>query len=428
MLSYINIVNFKSIGKVELDLGRINVFIGANRSGKSTIAHAMCLLKQSNGGLQWDGPYIKLGSFENAVKKNSRPKILGLRVGGVLSASNELTTIIRGSEITFGLHIASAGPITEIDVSLGGGPQGFNQEIISGTITSRGNQVVKELHVGKFSFTVSGKLDPHYPLHITGHSATTDSDRNQYEITLNAIEELIRSFGRQFNLFSFIPVTRGFDRPSYVMYDGPPADAMTSEGTTRQAESLANQIAYSNRKIEDRVNELLRKVIPGVEIRQYPAANKNIAIVSKDETGEYNIIHEGFGLNQLAFLFSQLVATEPNATLFIEEPEISLHPSLQMSVCSILVEAALKESKQLVITTHSEHILLGILESVMEKKIDPDAIRVYHFERDDHGDTKVTKLKVNSLGELEGGLKGFFEVDMQHIEKFFERLRKEKEK
>jgi Protein of unknown function (DUF3696) len=63
----------------------------------------------------------------------------------------------------------------------------------------------------------------------------------------------------------------------------------------------------------------------------------------------------------------------------------------------------------------------------MEKKLRPEDIRVYYFERmKENGKetTKISKLEVNQNGEIEGGLKGFFDADMQHINKFFENLKR----
>jgi AAA15 family ATPase/GTPase len=43
MIKNIKIENFKSIQSLDLDLGRLNVFIGANGSGKTNILEAICL-------------------------------------------------------------------------------------------------------------------------------------------------------------------------------------------------------------------------------------------------------------------------------------------------------------------------------------------------------------------------------------------------
>lgn len=139
--------------------------------------------------------------------------------------------------------------------------------------------------------------------------------------------------------------------------------------------------------------------------------------------GEYNITSEGFGLNQLVFLFYHLATSEGGSTILIEEPEISLHPQAQLTLCTILLDTSLNEEKQLLITTHSEHIVLGFLEAIMEKRLDANHLRMYYFENE-NGITRVSRLQIDENGEIEGGLKGFFDVDMKHINKFLEGRKK----
>jgi hypothetical protein len=50
-------------------------------------------------------------------------------------------------------------------------------------------------------------------------------------------------------------------------------------------------------------------------------------------------------------------------------------------------------------------------------------VRVYYFEKDEESQKiKVSKVELDEKGEIEGGLRGFFEADMQHIDKFFENI------
>jgi AAA15 family ATPase/GTPase len=43
MINLIKIKNYKSVADLELDLGRVNIFIGANGSGKSNILEGIGL-------------------------------------------------------------------------------------------------------------------------------------------------------------------------------------------------------------------------------------------------------------------------------------------------------------------------------------------------------------------------------------------------
>lgn len=77
------------------------------------------------------------------------------------------------------------------------------------------------------------------------------------------------------------------------------------------------------------------------------------------------------------------------------------------------------DQKQLLITTHSEHILLGFLENIMKGNIKPEDIRIYFSEKA-QGIAKFSNLPVNKNGEIEGGLRGFIDADMEHMRKFLQ--------
>jgi predicted ATPase len=87
--------NFKSIEDLDLSLGQVNVFAGANSSGKSTILQSILLLKQTvqyappARSLALNGPILKLGSFSdvhNAFCKHDQSIGLGfsLKLDGLL--------------------------------------------------------------------------------------------------------------------------------------------------------------------------------------------------------------------------------------------------------------------------------------------------------------------------------------------------------
>ena len=84
-------------------------------------------------------------------------------------------------------------------------------------------------------------------------------------------------------------------------------------------------------------------------------------------------------------LLLQLVSAEKGATVMIEEPEIHLHPKAQAELAEVLTEVALEEDKQVIMTTHSEHITGRLLTLVAEGKLAPDDVAIYAFEKDTKG-------------------------------------------
>jgi predicted ATPase len=79
MIKRISIENFRSLRKVELALGRLNLFIGTNASGKSNLFDALQVLRRAIGGF----PIKEL--FEGGVQSTAGDTLPGLR-GGLANA------------------------------------------------------------------------------------------------------------------------------------------------------------------------------------------------------------------------------------------------------------------------------------------------------------------------------------------------------
>ena len=84
-----------------------------------------------------------------------------------------------------------------------------------------------------------------------------------------------------------------------------------------------------------------------------------------------NIADVGFGVSQTLPVLVALLVAEPGQLVYIEEPEIHLHPRAQSAMAQILADAA-KRGVRVVIETHSQLLLLGIQTLVAEGKLSPD--------------------------------------------------------
>lgn len=114
----------------------------------------------------------------------------------------------------------------------------------------------------------------------------------------------------------------------------------------------------------------------------------------------------GSGVDYLLTFLPSCVA-EQDKTILIEEPEKSLHARMQVNLAELFVEAS--EDNQLIIETHSENLLLGLLKLVREKKIDVQDIKVNYIYMDDNGISKIDPLTVNKRGGFDTKWRhGFF--------------------
>ena len=171
-------------------------------------------------------------------------------------------------------------------------------------------------------------------------------------------------------------------------------------------------------------------ISPGVTIR----ANKTSegAIIIKygyEATGDnkplQNLRSEnvGFGISYSLPVIVALLSAKPGALILIENPEAHLHPEGQAKIAE-LISLVSQSGVQVIIETHSDHIINGIL--VASKKfednsigISKDNVRIYYMgSKDEKHATKVDEIKIIQGGRIEFQPQGFFdraEIDLSFL-------------
>ncbi len=213
-----------------------------------------------------------------------------------------------------------------------------------------------------------------------------------------------------------VPGIRGLTLPAYKLSDAKVLDIAMEEGLTKQEKQTATNLAYTTSYIA-RISPLLKRVT-GVGLRTNIVPPQSVEVKSETASGPVNIVSEGFGTNSLIMLLLQLTSAEKGATVMIEEPEIHLHPKAQAELAEVITEVALEEDKQVIMTTHSEHITGRLLTLVAEGKLTPDDVAIYSFEKDEEGICTAKDLRITTDGTIEGGINDFFETNLAEMNRF----------
>jgi predicted ATPase len=114
-----------------------------------------------------------------------------------------------------------------------------------------------------------------------------------------------------------------------------------------------------------------------------------------------------------------LVAAEPEQLVYLEEPEIHLHPRAQANLGEIIVDAA-NRGVRVVLETHSDLLLRRIQSLIAEDKISPDKAILHWFSRDENGFTKVTTSDMDTTGAFGDFPEDFSEVDLEEESRYIE--------
>ena len=93
-----------------------------------------------------------------------------------------------------------------------------------------------------------------------------------------------------------------------------------------------------------------------------------------------NIADVGFGVSQILPVLVALLAARPGQLVYLEQPEIHLHPLAQRRLAAILGSAA-KTGVRVVLETHSALLLREIQTLVAKAEIAPDLVKLHWFKR-----------------------------------------------
>ena len=144
---------------------------------------------------------------------------------------------------------------------------------------------------------------------------------------------------------------------------------------------LTNKI--SARAIDDTQVELL--------VSRFPYHSK----ISKDDM--VSIADVGLGVSQALPVVVALHVANKDQLIYLEQPEIHLHPRAQTAMAEVLADAVL-EGKRVVVETHSSLLLLGIQTLVAEGKLPKEMVKLHWFTQQEDGSTTIDSADLDETG------------------------------
>ncbi|QDT62936.1 AAA family ATPase [Calycomorphotria hydatis] len=126
-------------------------------------------------------------------------------------------------------------------------------------------------------------------------------------------------------------------------------------------------------------------------------------------TGSINVAAMGEGVSQILPVIVTCLRGGDRHCLVVEQPEIHLHPAAQAELGDLFVSVARQGQRQVLIETHSEHLLLRIRRHIAEGNIDPKRVSVL-FVESESGKPSIRKLPLGENGNFEEWPKGFFDT------------------
>lgn len=401
MLRQIRLENFKCISKASVDIGKITVLIGPNGVGKSSIGQALMLLRQSSGGntLKATGELIKLGEFSDLIRKNSGSGRIDI---GVTVDQKKAPLVGIMNDTMYSYNASFTPRLNSVKVMVGDKRKTFFQLDATGSQAQsmEPNELIWPLREGgQIIFKFNVQIVVGRPVTLSIVSVTPRSQRNEAESILATLNNDLLRLDKVLSNMSFVPPIRGFDLHSYDLLANSKGDFGPGEN-----QQLSTTFLYADADIRNNVAEWCES-ITGSKVSPRVIPGRKVLIESYGEQDGLPICLDGFGTNQLVQVLLAIAMANKEGLIIIEEPEIHLHPRSQENLCQVFIKQVNEESKQLIVTTHSEHILYALVNAVKDKRLTKDDLSIYYFEEKT---TEPRKVEVDKYGDIYDWGKNFF--------------------
>ena len=133
-----------------------------------------------------------------------------------------------------------------------------------------------------------------------------------------------------------------------------------------------------------------------------------VKVRKSPQAAETLITDVGFGVSQILPALVLCFYAPEGSTIILEQPEIHLHPLAQAGLADALIDAYQNRGVQIIVESHSEHLLNRIQRRIAEETISHDDVGLYFCSHGDNGASKIDALRLDEFGNIANWPKNFF--------------------
>ena len=426
MITHIRMKNFKSWkDSGEVKLAPLTGFFGTNSSGKSSLLQMLLLLKQTIGTDEIlffgnENSLVNLGDFSEVIHGHNMDATLELECGCQLRKPLPIdlsvyveepweptidhflfSTIVKeenGKPSVQNLRYIDIGGVWEIRWKSSKikniGSQFINR-------TSKGAVVVKNCY----------------------GSPVTQEERSKPRLLLDEgdlhfLTQISSVFEKLFSHVYYLGPTRVHPQRFYHWEGTHPKeidpwgdkaiDALLSAGVRKMKSSTQEDGVL----IEERISEWLQKMELADSFQLIPTGsledkNYEVRIQKASNSTEVTLADMGHGVSDLFPLLVHCYYAPEGSTLILEQPGIHLHPKAQADLADLLIEVITERDLQILVESHSEHLLTRLQLRTAESKI-PASDTALYFCENENGVSTIKPLDIDKIGNIKNWPKNFF--------------------
>ncbi|MFI6278928.1 DUF3696 domain-containing protein [Streptomyces sp. NPDC050988] len=373
MIDQLSLTNFKAFRSADIRLAPVTLLTGLNSSGKSTVLQSLALLRQSydsgtllstdgadrHGGFLLDGDLVELGTGQDLLHEDF-VRTEGEQVPLITVAFRTDS----GSAYAWSARYAAEQDVLPLArVPASGGPPDL---WIADPLFARGFQYLK-----------ADRIVP-----------ATSYPRSHHQ-----------AIGRRFL------GSRGEHTVNFLRHHG---QVVLPDGPLRHPKARAHTLL-------DQVIAWMQELCPGVNLEAAEIPGTDSVRLSYGFGGTAGVdssrrrrpTNVGFGLTYALPIVVACLTAAPGSLILLENPEAHLHPRGQARMAA-LVAAAAATGAQLIVETHSDHVLDGTRLAVKQGRLKSADTAIHYFRGNGAGVEIVTPV-VGEDGTLSEWPEGFFD-------------------
>lgn len=361
MIKSLRLRNFKCFEDQTIEFGPLTLLSGLNGQGKSTILQSLLLLRQSyqqgllpKVGLALNSDLVSIGLGQDALFENAGDDD---KIGFEIKWNSDL-------EASWLFNYSTAGDVLAL-----------------ASTPVKTNIFKTSLFNDDFQYLQAERLGPRVSSAISDFKVRQRRQlgtRGEYAVNFLSI------FGRE------------------IKIEGP---------TLRHPKAISDDLI-------NQVEAWMSEVTPGTRFDSIPYSDiDQISLRYSFDTGglasrrTYRSTNVGFGLSYTLPILVAILSARSGALILLENPEAHLHPKGQVKMAELMVRAA-RCGIQIIVETHSDHILNGIRVAVHSGILPPEDVYLHFFERrkeDDIARSEIISPRIDRNGRINYWPDGFFD-------------------
>lgn len=429
-ITELRVSGYKSIIQPQsIEIRPLTILAGTNSSGKSSVIQPALLLKQTleagfdPGPLLLEGPNVTFTSADQFFSRTGDDKARSTFDVGVTAAPDSSV------DLSFTRHSEKGLQVSEMKFSDGEFTGALRPEMTDKELEA----LVKARFRGVWEHFLQLVLSSRDPAAQKGAVALKVGRERCFLV----IQEADRSapigrslgipsldFARRISRLIHLPGLRGNPERTYVVSGLGP----TFPGTFEKY--VASILVHWQEEKDPRLDELnrsLESLSLTWKITARPVTETRVELrVGRLPHGKRGGAHDlvsiadvGFGVSQTLPVLVALLVAEPGQVVYLEQPEIHLHPKAQSEMAKLLAEAATR-GVRVIVETHSSLLLRSVQTVVAKGKLPAEIVKLHWFSRRPDGSTNVHSADLDSEGAFGDWPEDFDEVMLEAEKRYLD--------